>query len=89
MTLRHPPQVYNPACAGSCCEFVGYACPTPCCGCLWTPIIIPYAPCMWIPGLFFCNCARGPGSYSCTDLKGNVMSLVKVDAEQRTLAYFG
>mmetsp|Transcript_52974 Transcript_52974/g.147037 ORF Transcript_52974/g.147037 Transcript_52974/m.147037 type:complete len:162 (-) Transcript_52974:58-543(-) len=80
-------KVYNPSCEA--CPFVGYSCPTPCCGCLWTPIIIPYAPCVWIVGLFLCTCKAGPGSYSCTDLKGNKSSLVKMDAERGTLGYFG
>ena len=61
-------------CPGSC---VWCSCNMNCCGCVWYSC--------W---LCACEDAEHPGSYSCTDLKSNYYSLVKVDEERGTWAFF-
>jgi len=84
-------KVYSPCCCGKNCV-VGYSCPCHCCGCcLWTPFCMPFLPLQWAISPFFCVCkdSAQPGAYSMTDMKGNTTSIVLVDGEKGTLAYFG
>ena len=69
-------------------KHIGYACPCRLpCGCMWTPT------CMLFPWDFcigWCICAGDPdnGVATCVDNKGNQFSLVKVDGERDTLAWW-
>ena len=92
----HPSGCHRVYCRqGACCcpnRCVGYARPMrcsccPCCSqCLWTPACFG---CDLGIGLCFCvQSDASPGTYSCTDLKGNFYALVRVDEKRGTLAWF-
>ena len=74
-----------------CCACRKCVCPTSasCCKgkCAALSCNLATGACLWY-GCFFCVCKDGPGSYSCTDLKGNAYNMVKVDAERDTWALF-
>ena len=78
-------KVRSPSCPGCC---LGCAFPLECCGCAWTPASL-WGLDIGI-GLCFCNCrsADYPGGFTCTDMKANTYSLVKVNGEKGTLAWF-
>lgn len=78
---------YKVRCASCPGCVAGCAVPLQCGGCVWTPASF-YLLDLLI-GMCFCNCAdeRNPGSFSCTDMKGNTYTLVKVD-ERGSLAWF-
>ena len=75
-------------CCGPNCV-AGVSCFVPCGCCLWTPSCY-YGLDLLIGMLMGCNCPEGSntGTYSCTDLKGNKFSLVKVDGDKGVYAWF-
>jgi hypothetical protein len=80
---------YRVHCLCPCCPqcALGFACPMQCCGrCLWTPGFF-FGLDAFI-SLCFCVCKENRGNNSCVDMKGNTYALLKVDAENDTLAWF-
>ena len=77
-----------------CCACYKCVCPTQdgvCCKgqCVSLSCNMALGGCLWY-SCFLCACidSAHPGSYSCSDMKGNDYNLVKVDADKGTWAFF-
>ena len=76
-----------------CCACKKVVCSTghSCCpgSCVCCTTNVRFGKCLWY-GQWFCACKSNanPGTFSCTDLKGNIYNLVKVDGEKDKWAWF-